>query len=80
MLDKTSEDAKHARGDQRTGRSAMKDRLFLFKPNFMDRGKGPYFCPGCVVVEGMLSFYPTLRDQSRSTILISPDPERLWPA
>ena len=41
----------------------MKDRLFLLKPGFMDQGKGPYFCPGCVVVEGMLSFYPGLRDK-----------------
>lgn len=41
----------------------MKDKLFLLKPGFMDEGKGPYFCPGCVVVEGMLSFYPFLRDE-----------------
>jgi hypothetical protein len=40
----------------------MKDRLFMLKPDFMDQGKGPYFCPGCVVVEGMLSFYPALRE------------------
>jgi hypothetical protein len=40
----------------------MKDKLFLLKPGFMDRGKGPYFCPGCVIVEGMLSFYPSLRN------------------
>jgi hypothetical protein len=41
----------------------MKDRLFLLKPNFMDQGIGPYFCPGCVFVEGMLSFYPALREK-----------------
>ena len=40
----------------------MKDRLFLLKPDFMDQGRGPYFCPGCVVVEGMSSFYPALRE------------------
>jgi hypothetical protein len=40
----------------------MKDRLYLLKPDFIDRGK-TYFCPGCAQVEGMLSFYPALRDK-----------------
>ena len=40
----------------------MKDRLYLLKPNFLDQGKS-YFCPGCAQVEGMLSFYPALRDK-----------------
>ncbi len=40
----------------------MKDRLYLLKPNFFEQGKA-YFCPGCAQVEGMLSFYPGLRDR-----------------
>ncbi len=40
-----------------------KDELFLLKPDFMDEGNGPYFCPGCAFVDGMLSFYPDLRDK-----------------
>jgi hypothetical protein len=40
----------------------MKDRLYLLKPNFRDQGN-LYFCPGCAQVEGMLSFYPTLREK-----------------
>ena len=40
----------------------MKDRLYLLKPNFVDQGKA-YFCPGCAQVEGMLSFYPGLREK-----------------
>jgi hypothetical protein len=40
----------------------MKDRLYLLKPNFLDQGK-LYFCPGCAQVEGMLSFYPALREK-----------------
>ena len=40
----------------------MKDRLYLLKPNFTDQGKA-YFCPGCALVEGMLSFYPGLREK-----------------
>jgi hypothetical protein len=45
------------------GRKTVKDRLFLLRPGFMDLGKGPYFCPGCAFVEGMLSFYPALLDK-----------------
>jgi len=41
----------------------MKDRLYMLKPGFYDGGKGPYFCPGCARVEGMLSFYPDLRNK-----------------
>ena len=41
----------------------MKDRLYLLKPDFMDQGAGPFFCPGSALVEGMLSFYPTLREK-----------------
>jgi len=40
----------------------MRDRLYLLKPNFIDQGKS-YFCPGCALVEGMLSFYPSLREK-----------------
>lgn len=41
----------------------MKDQLYLLKPDFMDQGTGPFFCPECAMVEGMLSFYPFLRDK-----------------
>jgi hypothetical protein len=42
----------------------MRDTLFLLKPNFQvgDDGK-KYFCPHCAQVEGVLSFYPFLRDK-----------------
>jgi hypothetical protein len=40
----------------------MNDRLYLLKPDFLDKGK-VYFCPGCAQVEGMLSFYPALREK-----------------
>jgi len=41
----------------------MKDRLYLLKPDFTDQGAGPFFCPESALVEGVLSFYPTLRDK-----------------
>jgi hypothetical protein len=38
-----------------------KDRLYLLKPDFLDGGS-KFFCGECAMVEGMLSFYPQLRD------------------
>ncbi len=40
-----------------------RDLLFLLKPHFMDKGKGPYFCPGCAQMVGLLEFYPALNQQ-----------------
>ena len=42
------------------------EKLFLIKPNFQDttRGTGKkYFCPPCTLLEGVLSFYPELREK-----------------
>jgi hypothetical protein len=52
----------------------MKDKLFLLKPGFMDQGQGPYFCPGCAQVEGMLSYHPQLRDKVEVVYLDFPRP------
>ncbi|WKZ13258.1 MAG: DUF3088 domain-containing protein [Gammaproteobacteria bacterium] len=38
-----------------------KDRLFLLKPDFHKGSEGPFYCPECALVEGMLSYYPKLR-------------------
>lgn len=38
-----------------------KDRLYLLKPDFLDGGS-KFFCAECAMVEGMLSFYPKLRE------------------
>ena len=27
----------------------------------MDQGRGPYFCPGCAQMVGLLEFYPALK-------------------
>ena len=37
------------------------DHLYLLKPDFLDNGKGPYFCPGCAEIVGLLEFYPALK-------------------
>jgi hypothetical protein len=41
--------------------AAAKDRLYLLKPDFAADGV-KQFCSECAMVEGMLSFYPRLRD------------------
>ncbi|MBV5313295.1 MAG: DUF3088 family protein [Prolixibacteraceae bacterium] len=41
-------------------------KLFLIKPDFLDLKRADnksYFCPDCVMIEGLLSFYPRLRDE-----------------
>ena len=38
-----------------------KDKLFLLKPDFRKGDEGPFYCPECAIVEGILSFYPKLR-------------------
>ena len=40
----------------------MKDRLYLLKPDFADEGF-KQFCSECAMVEGMLSFYPQIREK-----------------
>jgi hypothetical protein len=41
----------------------MRDRLYLLSPDFLHDGEGPYFCPETALVEGMLAFYPSLREK-----------------
>ena len=39
----------------------MRDKLFLLKPGFEDKGK-VWFCPYSAQVMGMLTYYPELRE------------------
>ena len=38
------------------------DQLFLLKPDFMAGTRGPCYCPACATLEGLLAFYPQLRE------------------
>jgi hypothetical protein len=40
----------------------MKDQLYLLKPGFMNAGVGPLYCGDSLPVEGLLSFFPRLRE------------------
>jgi hypothetical protein len=51
-----------------------RDRLYLLKPQFMDQGKGPYFCPGCAQMAGLLEFYPALKQHLEVRYLDFPRP------
>jgi Protein of unknown function (DUF3088) len=39
----------------------MKDQLYLLRPGFTNGGKGPLYCSDSAPVEGLLSFFPQLR-------------------
>jgi len=41
----------------------VRDRLYLMKPGFMNAGLGPFYCGDSVSVEGMLGFFPELREK-----------------
>jgi hypothetical protein len=41
-------------------------KLFLLKADFQDASLGDgkrYFCPDCVLLEGLISYYPKLSDE-----------------
>ncbi len=50
------------------------DRLYLLKPQFMDQGKGPYSCPHCAQLVGLMEFYPELKQQLEVRRLDFPRP------
>ena len=39
----------------------MKDQLYLLRPGFMNADTGPLYCSDSAPVEGVLSFFPQLR-------------------
>jgi hypothetical protein len=40
----------------------MKDELYLLRPGFYNVGVGPLYCGDSLPVEGLLSFFPQLRN------------------
>ena len=40
----------------------MKDRLFLLRPGFFNSAHGPLYCSDSVPIEGLLGFFPQLRE------------------
>ncbi len=52
----------------------MAERLFLVNPDWHDDAGGPWYCPAGAVVEGVLAFYPVLKDRLEITRLDFPRP------
>lgn len=40
-----------------------KDILFLLQGDFMRGLEGPFYCPDCIALEGLLSYFPRLREE-----------------
>lgn len=40
-----------------------KDRLYLIRPGFFHEERGPFYCPGCAEVLGLLEHYPFLKER-----------------
>jgi len=55
----------------------IKDKLFLLKPDFMDGDNGPYYCQDTLPVEGLLSYYPHLRQNLEIQYVDFPRPRPL---
>lgn len=54
----------------------MKDQLFLMTPGFKNAGLGPFYCSDSVSVEGLLGFFPELRERIDVTYIDFPRPRR----
>jgi hypothetical protein len=58
----------------------MKDILFLLNPNFKDVVRDDkdilYYCPDCAFLEGVLSYYPNLREQLDIRYIDYPRPRK----
>ncbi|MGU7772962.1 DUF3088 domain-containing protein [Burkholderia sp. MR1-5-21] len=54
----------------------MKDTLFILRPGFFKDTEGPFYCGDSVSVEGLLSFYPQLRDAVDVEYIDAPRPRQ----
>lgn len=56
------------------------DILFLLKPNFPDRDRDrenkKYYCPDCAFMEGVLSYFPELREKLDIRYIDYPKPRK----
>ena len=52
----------------------MKDTLFLLTSGFNDGDGAPYYCPACLIFEGLLHLYPQLESQIEVRRIAFPRP------
>jgi hypothetical protein len=53
-----------------------KDKLFLLRPGFTNTSGGPFYCGDSAPVEGVLSFFPQLRELLEVQYLEFPRPRQ----
>lgn len=54
----------------------MKDTLYFLKPNFFTETKGPFYCPGCAELAGLLEWFPQLKSTLDLRYLDYPRPRK----
>ncbi|MBS89348.1 MULTISPECIES: DUF3088 domain-containing protein [unclassified Sphingobium] len=54
----------------------MKDQLYLMQPGFINAGLGPFYCGDSVSVEGLLGFFPELREKVDVHYIAFPRPRQ----
>jgi hypothetical protein len=54
----------------------VKDQLYLMRPSFTNAGLGPFYCGDSVSVEGLLSFFPELREKLDVHYIAFPRPRQ----
>ncbi|KWR91871.1 DUF3088 domain-containing protein [Cupriavidus sp. IDO] len=52
----------------------MKDKLFMLRPGFFSGSEGPFYCGDSVAVEGLLGFFPQLRNEIDVEYIDAPRP------
>ncbi len=52
----------------------MTDKLFMLRPGFYDGSRGPLYCGDSLGVEGLLSFFPSLRQKIEVHYVDAPRP------
>lgn len=54
-----------------------RDRLFMLKPGYQDGGEGPFYCPGSLKLEGLLAWFPQVRQALDVQYIEFPRPRRV---
>ena len=54
-----------------------RDRLFMLKPGYQDGGEGPFYCPGSLKLEGLLAWFPQVRQALDVQYMEFPRPRKV---
>lgn len=54
-----------------------RDRLFMLKPGYQDGDEGPFYCPGSLKLEGLLAWFPQVRQALDVQYIEFPRPRKV---